>query len=124
MTEVATKRVYAERSPDDGVRVLVDRLWPRGLTREDVRAHAWVPEAAPSADLRRWFDHRADRWTAFQERYREELRENGDGVARLLVLGAGAPRLTLLFAARDAAHAHAVVLAAVLTERLRAAGPA
>lgn len=119
MTEVVVKRVYAPRSDDDGVRVLVDRLWPRGRTRAQVAAHAWVPEAAPSAALRSWFGHRPERWEPFQERYRAELAESDGGVVRLLALSAGAPRLTLLFAGRDEVHTHARVVAAVLRERLR-----
>lgn len=112
---VRVKRVYEPPSAADGTRVLVDRLWPRGLTRQDVSADLWLREAAPSPRLRRWFGHDARRWREFTRKYRGEL-ERQPGVLELLDdLRRRAP-VTLIFGARDAAHSHAVVLQELLNE--------
>lgn len=109
------KRAYAPPEPDDGLRVLVDRLWPRGLRKADAAVDLWLKEVAPSPELRRWFGHRPDHWEVFRERYEAELAHN-PAVARLR--GLDAPRVTLLYAARDEAHNHA----RVLLDHLRAGG--
>lgn len=114
---VRIKRAYAEPQAGDGVRVLVDRLWPRGLQKERAKVDIWLKDIAPSAELRRWFGHDQRRWEEFERRYREELRENVESLNVLKVwrdLGV----VTLLFAARDEAHNNAVVLKTVL-ENLR-----
>jgi uncharacterized protein YeaO (DUF488 family) len=117
MSLVRLKRVYDPPSPEDGVRVLVDRLWPRGLKRGAAAIDLWLKEAAPSAELRRWFGHDPRRWTEFQERYRAELAANSLAVAALRdLIGQGRP-LTLLFAAKDAAHNNAVVLQDMLVSQ-------
>lgn len=110
MRPVRLKRVYDPPSPDDGVRILVDRLWPRGLKREAAKIDLWLKEVAPSAELRRWFGHDASRWAEFRLRYRAELAKNSAGVAALRDLTTGAKPLTLLFAAKDSDHNNAVVL--------------
>ena len=118
---IAVARAYGDQAVAGSTRVLVDRVWPRGLTKEMLRLDRWLPAAAPSAELRRWFGHEAARWPEFARRYRAELQHppQADAVAELLRLAAAAP-LTLVFGARDLEHNQAVVLAAVLRERLRA----
>jgi uncharacterized protein YeaO (DUF488 family) len=109
MTEIRIKRVYDPPGPDDGVRVLVDRLWPRGLKRSEARVETWLKEVAPSAELRKWFAHDPARWDEFQRRYRAELANNA-ALRVLRDLMRESKRVTLLFAARDAEHNNAVVL--------------
>ena len=112
---VKIKRVYDEPDQADGLRVLVDRLWPRGLTKDKARVDLWAKEVAPSGDLRKWFSHREDRWEAFQQRYRAELAENA--ALDDLCAKSGHDTVTLLYAARDECINHARVLAAVIAER-------
>jgi uncharacterized protein YeaO (DUF488 family) len=114
MTRVGLKRVYDPPSPEDGARVLIDRLWPRGLKREAAKLDLWLKEAAPSAELRRWFGHDPRRWSEFRDRYRAELAANPVALTGLRELVRGGCPLTLLFAAKDAAHNNAVVLKELL----------
>jgi uncharacterized protein YeaO (DUF488 family) len=104
---LSLKRAYAKPDPDDGFRVLVDRLWPRGLRKSDAKIDLWLREIAPSPALRLWFGHKADRWEVFQDRYRTELASN-PAVATLR--GIDAAHVTLIYAAKDEAHNHALVL--------------
>lgn len=117
-TRVRLKRVYEPAGPDDGRRVLVDRLWPRGLPKTAAAADEWLRDVAPSPELRRWFGHDPERFGAFAERYRAEL-AGSPALAALLDAARRGP-LTLLYAARDERVNHARVLAAVLEERLAA----
>ncbi|WP_082074875.1 DUF488 family protein [Martelella endophytica] len=112
---VKIKRVYDEPDKADGLRVLVDRLWPRGLTKDKARVDLWAKEVAPSSDLRKWFAHREDRWDDFQRRYRAELAENG--ALDELCAESEENTVTLLYGARDQRINHARVLAAVITEK-------
>jgi uncharacterized protein YeaO (DUF488 family) len=115
---LALKRVYAPASPGDGRRVLVERLWPRGLRKQEAGVDLWLKEVAPSHALRRWFHEAPEaRWPGFRDRYREELR-GGAAAAALAELRGLARRgpVTLLFAARDEARNSAAVLKAVLEE--------
>ena len=113
---LALKRVYAPASPEDGRRVLVERLWPRGLRKEEAGVDLWLKEVAPSHALRRWFHEAPEaRWPAFRERYCEELRGAAAPLEELRGLVRAGP-VTLLFAARDEARNSAVVLKAVLEE--------
>ena len=112
------KRAYDPPSRTDGKRILVDRLWPRGLTRKKAAIDEWVKEVAPSATLRRWFGHDPSKWTEFRRRYRHELRAHADIVGHLATL-ARRRRVTLIFGARDEAHNDAVVLAAVVRARMK-----
>jgi uncharacterized protein YeaO (DUF488 family) len=114
-TEIAIKRVYEAPSPDDGQRVLVDRLWPRGVSKEDAKLTEWVKTVAPSDELRKWFGHDPEKWSEFQKRYRAELKDRGEALRELRELAAKG-KLTLLFGAHDEAHNNAVVLAEYLTE--------
>ena len=113
MPTLSVKRVYEPPSPRDGMRVLVDRLWPRGLTKEKAAVDLWMKEVAPSPTLRTWFDHREDRFEAFSDKYRAELDTSPAG-ADLKTLIARR-HVTLLYGAHDPAVNHAVVLQAWLT---------
>ena len=105
------KRIYLPPRPDDGYRVLVDRLWPRGVTRADAKLNEWLKILAPSDSLRTWYGHRADRWREFQSRYRLELAE-AEPTDELIRLSHMAKRsaLTLVYAARNEHENQAVVL--------------
>jgi uncharacterized protein YeaO (DUF488 family) len=107
--EVAVKRIYDKPAPDDGLRILVDRLWPRGVSRRRAALDEWMAELAPSTALREWFGHEPSRWAEFQRRYRAELRSRGEAIEALRRL-ATAKRVTLLYAARDPLHNNAEVL--------------
>ena len=111
---VRAKRVYEPPAGDDGMRVLVDRLWPRGLPKARAAVDLWLKDLAPSVHLRRWFNHDPSRWTEFTQRYAEELDAKKAGVAALL----GAARrgnVTLVFGARDEEHNNATALLSYLT---------
>lgn len=110
---VRLKRTYEPSEPSDGLRVLVDRLWPRGLRKDEARVDLWLKEIAPSAELRRWFGHDPARWEAFQRKYREELRNRVELLQTLRDALHRGP-VTLLFAARDREHNDAIVLKDVL----------
>lgn len=113
--EVRCARVYDEAEPEDGTRVLVDRLWPRGVRKDTPGLDAWVKEAAPSAELRTWYGHAPERFAEFRERYRHELAGDGgpEAVDRLRAL-AGGGTLTLLTATREIDLSHVQVLAEIL----------
>jgi uncharacterized protein YeaO (DUF488 family) len=107
------KRVYRAQRQSDGKRVLVDALWPRGLSRERMRLDFWMKEIAPSAELRRWFGHDPERWSEFRRRYSEELAQHPDEIERLRDMAAN-EMVTLLYAAKDEAHNNAVVLKEII----------
>ena len=117
---VRIKRVYDEPDRQDGLRILVDRVWPRGLKKTAARIDAWRWDLAPTAALRKWFRHDPKKWEEFQRRYRDELEARGK-LEELQELAERAERetITLLFGARDEAHNNAVVLKALLEEVLR-----
>lgn len=106
------RRAYEEPAPDDGRRVLVDRLWPRGLAKADAAVDEWLKAVAPSAELRKWYAHEPERFAEFARRYRAEL-HGAEALGHLRDL-AGAGPLTLLTATRDLEHAHTAVLAPLL----------
>ena len=110
---IKIKRIYDPPVPEDGRRVLVDRLWPRGLTKDEARIDEWLKEIAPSGDLRKWFGHDPARWEEFRKRYKEELNRHGVFLERLRLEG-NKGTVTLLFAAKDAEHNNAVVLKELL----------
>ena len=118
---ILLKRAYGPGSPEDGCRVLVERLWPRGLSKERAALDLWLKDVAPSPELRAWFGHRPERWDEFRRRYRDELRDRPAEVARLRELAAAGP-LTLVYAARDEVHNSARVLKDVLEEGSSPAG--
>jgi uncharacterized protein YeaO (DUF488 family) len=106
---VRIKRVYESATKNDGVRVLVDRVWPRGITKEKAALDLWLKEIAPSTGLRKWFGHDPARWDEFRKRYHQELDGNTEAVAQLKELIAKGP-VTLLYSAHDAEHNQAVAL--------------
>lgn len=113
--DVRVRRVYEQPSPDDGARLLVDRLWPRGLSKANARLDEWVKDVAPSDDLRRWYGHDPERFVEFRRRYVAELREpeRAEALARLTE-AASRGTVTLLTATKDAGHSEAAVLAELL----------
>lgn len=114
--DIRLKRIYEAVSADDGARILVDRLWPRGMRKEEASLSLWLKEIAPSPELRKWFGHDPARFAEFSDRYRSELSTRGDAIGKILDL-AKSGRVTLLYAAHDPEHNHAVVLADFLRER-------
>jgi uncharacterized protein YeaO (DUF488 family) len=116
MSRFQIKRVYEPRAPDDGQRVLVDRVWPRGISKAKLKDVIWLKEIAPSTELRKWFDHRAERWQQFCTRYAAELDRNADAIAKLRSLCTRGP-ITLLYSARDVEHNQARALLEYLEAR-------
>jgi uncharacterized protein YeaO (DUF488 family) len=114
---ITVKRVYEPPAEDDGYRVLVDRLWPRGLTAELAKVDLWLRDVAPSAALRTWYGHRIERWPDFQARYRKELAAHGELLDLIRDIEGHRRTVTLLFGARDEDHNEARVLADVVGDR-------
>lgn len=114
---IQTKRIYGEPDPDDGYRVLVDRLWPRGVSKSDAALDDWMQAVAPSDELRQWFDHDPERWSAFRRGYRAELDSKTEQIEELCSR-ARPGTLTLLYAASDREHNNAVLLRDYLEGRL------
>jgi uncharacterized protein YeaO (DUF488 family) len=114
MAAIEVKRAYEPPSPKDGKRILVDRLWPRGLRKDAAALDLWNKDIAPTTSLRKWFDHRPDRFAEFKQRYRDELRSN-PAVTEILKQ-IGRHKTTLVYAAHDTKVNHAVVLADFLTK--------
>lgn len=116
MFSLRVKRVYDPSGPEDGTRFLVDRLWPRGLTKEKAMIDQWLKEAAPSEELRRWFGHDPHRWTEFQRRYFSELARQSESL-QMIREKAQKGTVTLLYGARDRDHNNAVALKQYLEKR-------
>ncbi|MFW6174209.1 MAG: DUF488 domain-containing protein [Chloroflexota bacterium] len=114
------KRVYDPPEAADGRRFLVDRVWPRGVKKADLQIEAWLRDASPSTELRRWFDHDPLKWAEFKRRYCEELQERADALRPLEEALERGETVTLLYAARDTDHNNAVALAECLRGRLGA----
>lgn len=112
---IRLKRAYEPPASDDGTRILIDRLWPRGVKKADAAIDEWVKEIAPSTALRKWFGHDPERWPEFRRRYRAEIRQHGELFDRLLALAQRGP-ITLVFSAHDEAHNDAVVLKDMLLD--------
>ncbi len=113
---IKIKRIYTPAEPDDGFRVLVDRLWPRGLSKDKARVDLWLKDIAPSDELRKWFSHRVERFNEFKDRYRNELLAKQDLLHNILKLEEERGVVTLLYAARDSDNNNARVLLDVLNE--------
>jgi uncharacterized protein YeaO (DUF488 family) len=111
---IKIKRVYENAAKEDGWRVLVDRLWPRGMTKEAAHLDEWLKDVAPSDALRKWFGHKPEKWGEFQRKYRSELAQKKVLVAELKKMAKEHGTLTLLFGAKDQEHNEAVVLADIL----------
>ena len=107
--DVKLKRAYVPAEPTDGTRILVDRLWPRGVKKEDAAIEQWLKDLAPSTGLRNWFGHDPARWEEFRERYAAELSQNTDQLEQLRALARKGP-VTLVYSAHDEAHNNAVAL--------------
>ena len=116
--DIRQKRVYDPPAPDDGFRVLIDRLWPRGVSHERAALDLWARELAPSDGLRRWYGHEPERFEEFDGRYRAELAEQRELLTELR-RRARSGRVTIVFGARDAAHSNATVVTDVLRRGLR-----
>jgi uncharacterized protein YeaO (DUF488 family) len=114
---IKIKRVYEKPAKEDGWRVLVDRLWPRGMKKEAAHLDAWRKDVAPSDALRKWFGHEPEKWGDFQKRYRSELAKKKELVAELKKMAKEHGTLTLLFGAKDEEHNEAVVLANALNAK-------
>ena len=111
---IGIKRIYDVGSPRDGKRILVDRLWPRGISRDAAAIDDWIKEIAPSDSLRKWFSHDPSKWPEFKKRYKKELETKQELVAQLRHLARQGP-VTLLYAAKDTEYNNAVVLKEVIT---------
>jgi uncharacterized protein YeaO (DUF488 family) len=121
---IQIKRVYESPSPEDGVRILIDRLWPRGISKEQASIDEWMKEIAPSPELRTWFGHRPERFAEFAENYERELSEDPTriGLADRICELAVQQNVTLVYAAKDPVHNHAVVLQRWLHRRPKTEG--
>jgi uncharacterized protein YeaO (DUF488 family) len=118
---IATKRAYEKPEPQDGYRVLIDGIWPRGMSRESLKISAWMRPIAPSARLRNWYGHEPEKWKEFRKRYRLELGKSPrEEVVEELVRRARKGKVTLVFGAREAARSNAAVLAELIDQKLRA----
>ncbi len=106
---IKLKRVYSSVDKDDGVRVLVDRVWPRGISKDKLQADIWLKDVAPSTELRKWFHHDRSKWQEFKEKYFAELQDKTEAVEKLFELGKE-QQVTLLYAAKDTEYNHAVAL--------------
>ena len=115
MEKIKIKRIYDEPKDSDGYRVLVDRLWPRGISKKDAKLDEWNKEITPSPELRKWFDHKAERFQEFRQLYREELMTKPKELNRLKSL-AKRESVTLLYGAKDPEINHAVILKELLIE--------
>ena len=115
---IRIKRVYEEPHKDDGTRILVDRLWPRGLSKEAARVDEWMKDIAPSDELRKWFGHREERWEEFREAYIKELAQHHDRLLQISRLSRRGP-VTLVYAAKNEKHNNAVVVQELLGRRRR-----
>ena len=113
---IQLKRAYEPPAPDDGSRILIDRLWPRGVTKAEAAIDEWMKDIAPSTELRKWFGHDPARWQEFRRRYQSEIRQHPNEFDRLRTL-AQRGRITLVFSAHDEAHNDAVVLKDLLLGR-------
>lgn len=107
---IAIKRIYEELAPGDGARILVDRLWPRGVSKERAKLDLWLKDIAPSTELREWFGHDPKKWVGFQKKYKIELANNEEAVAELKKITRQNKTVTLLYAAKDEKHNEAVVI--------------
>ncbi|HKS76528.1 MAG TPA: DUF488 domain-containing protein [Terriglobales bacterium] len=119
---IQVKRAYEETSKNDGTRFLVERLWPRGVKKEDLKVEAWLKDVAPSTELREWFQHDPSKWAEFRRRYFKELAKRQDAW-RPLVTRARRGRITLVYSAHDTEHNNAVALKEFVEQKLRSARP-
>lgn len=117
MSTIKLKRIYEPSAVGDGYRILIDRLWPRGITKEKAHLDKWMKDIAPSTDLRKWFDHMDEKWTAFSTAYETELKKS-EAVPELLDLVQSHKMVTFLYASRDEEHNHGIVLKKFLNKEI------
>lgn len=115
MATINTKRIYDPPEESDAHRVLVDRLWPRGIKKENAHIDLWLKDVAPSTDLRKWFHANLDQWTEFTRRYKAELKANPEPLETLEALAAEHATITLLYASKNTTHNHATILRDLLS---------
>ncbi len=113
-TMISTKRAYLPPEKEDGFRVLVDRLWPRGVSKNSIKLDLWMKDIAPSDNLRKWFAHDPERWKEFKNKYLDELKDKKELVKHLKIMEKSNRNLTLVYSARDEKHNNAVVLMELL----------
>jgi uncharacterized protein YeaO (DUF488 family) len=114
---IKIKRIYNPKEEDDCFRILIDRLWPRGVSKEKAKLDLWLKDIAPTDELRQWFSHESEKWGEFQKRYRKELADKQDLIGQIKQLEKEKGTVTLVFSARDIEHNNAIVLKAVLEEK-------
>ena len=113
---IKLKRAYDKPSKDDGQRILVERLWPRGLTKEKAEIGLWMKEIAPSSELRKWYNHEIPKWPEFKKRYTKELKDNNELITKLVAMAG--KTMTFVYAARDEKHNSALVLKQLIKKKL------
>ena len=111
---IKIKRAYESSSEDDGFRILVDRIWPRGVSKEKANLDTWMKEIAPSNDLRKWFAHDPKKWKEFENKYEEELKDKSELIDEIKGIEKGKGKVTLIYSAKDKEHNNAVVLEHIL----------
>lgn len=116
--QITIKRAYESPADEDGVRVLVDRVWPRGVSRDKLKLDAWCKDISPTAELRKWFGHNPAKWDEFRQRYEAELKANTPALDDLREQTGTSKKLTLVYSAKDEEHNQAIVLRDFLTHRL------
>lgn len=114
---IKSKRTYDAASDDDGYRILIDRLWPRGLSKEKAHIDLWLKDIAPSTELRKWYDHDVDKWSEFEKRYKTELKSKRELIEQIKELEKEHKTVTLLYSAKDTEHANANVLIEILKSK-------
>jgi uncharacterized protein YeaO (DUF488 family) len=117
--EIKIKRIYEKFSPKDGLRILVDRLWPRGIKKDEAKIDLWFKEIAPSNKLRKWFKHDISKWEEFKKRYKEEIEQNKESLEKLIEIIKNKKVVTLVFSAKDKEHSNAVALKEILMEKIK-----
>jgi uncharacterized protein YeaO (DUF488 family) len=117
MTTINVKRIYDRWDIKDGLRILVDRLWPRGVRHSTANIDIWMKNVAPTKELRKWYSHDPEKWVEFKERYKKELKDNG-AFEKLVKLTTTTETITLIYASKDDSHNNAVVLKGYLEKRL------
>lgn len=111
---IKIKRVYESSSEDDGFRILVDRIWPRGVSKEKANLDLWMKEIAPSNDLRKWFSHDPKKWEEFENKYKNELKDKKELINKIKETEKDKGKVTLIYSAKDKEHNNAVVLEHIL----------
>jgi len=111
---IILKRIYEPYNKNDGYRILVDRLWPRGISKKEVKVDLWLKDVGPSNELRKWFNHEKEKWPQFRERYKDELKEKKDLLLNLNNLLKQHKNITLLYSAKDERHNQAIIIAEML----------